>query len=117
MSSLEEIEAFLQDFRVKYKVFDIIFRDGREKNADTLFKLDITRVQRREIIEAIIATDYVEGPLDDRLYGIASMWVFGKRYKQTELYIKISLGAPNSNVICISFHQAERTMRYPYRRH
>jgi hypothetical protein len=115
VSTQAEVEAFLQDFRVKYKVFDIIFRDAREKNAKTLLMLDITTLKRREIIESIVAADYMEGPLDDQLYGMASMWVFGKMFRQTELYIKISLGAQNSRVICISFHPAERAMRYPFK--
>lgn len=115
MSTVDEVEAFLKDFRVKYKVFDIIFRDSRGKNANTLLTLDITPLKRREVIESIRAADYSEGPLNDQLYGIASLWVFGKVFKQTELYIKISMGAPNSNVICISFHPAERPMSYPYK--
>jgi len=115
VNTLDEVEVFLKDFHVKYKVFDIIFRDSREKNANTLLMLDIIPLKRREIIESICAADYSEGPLDDRLYGIASLWVFGKVFKQTEMYIKISMGAPNSNVICISFHPAIKPMSYPYK--
>lgn len=44
------------------------------------------------------------------------MWVFGKDYDGTELYIKISLGAPGSKTICISFHEAEHPLSYPFKK-
>jgi len=115
MSTLAEVDSFLQDFKVKYKVFDIIFVDARQKNTNALLLLDLPPAGRREIIESIVAADYSEGPLDDRLYGIASLWVFGKIHKQEEIYIKISMGMTNAGVICISFHPAERPMNYPYK--
>lgn len=115
MSTLAEVEDFLKDFRVKYKIFGILFRDFRQKNANTLLMLDIPPLKRRELIESIQPVDYSEGPLDDKLYGIASMWVFGKIFKQNEIYIKISMGQLNSEVICISFHTAEKPMNYPYK--
>lgn len=73
-------------------------------------------MMRREIIETLRVGDYSEGPLDDRLYGMASMWVFGKMYKNVEIYIKISMGMPGSQVICISFHPAEYPIRYPFKK-
>lgn len=115
MSTLGEVESFLQNFKVKYKIFDIVFRDSRDKNANTLLLLDMPPARRREILESIVAADYTEGPLDDRLYGIASLWVFGKIYQQKEIYIKISMGVTNAPVICISFHPAERPMNYLYK--
>jgi hypothetical protein len=33
----------------------------------------------------------------------------------TEVYIKISMGLYNSQVICISFHDAEHPMNYPFK--
>lgn len=43
------------------------------------------------------------------------MWVFGKDYKGTELYIKIAMGQPDSKTICISFHEAEYPIQYAYK--
>lgn len=116
MSSREEVERFLEEFKVKMQVFDILFRDDRQKNTKTLLLLDITPQKRKEIIKDIQVEDYCEGPLDDRLYGMASMWVFGKMVKGAEIYIKISMGAYVTRVICISFHIAEFTMNYPFRK-
>ena len=59
--------------------------------------------------------DYSEGPIIDTLNRIGEMWVFGKDVAEQEIYIKISLGYPNSSTICISFHVAELPMRYPHR--
>lgn len=115
MATQAEVKVFLNDFWAKYRTFDILFRDGRPKNSDTLLYLDIPPLKRREVIESITEYDYSEGPLDDPLYGIASMWVFGKKFKNEEIYIKISMGAPGARVICISFHVAERKMKYPFK--
>lgn len=116
MVTKDDVSHFLQDFFIKYRVFGIIFRDVRPKNAQTLLDLEITPVKRKEIVESLTATDYSEGPLDDQLYGIASMWVFGKKHKNNELYIKISMGTPSNPVICISFHPAAHPINYPFKK-
>lgn len=59
--------------------------------------------------------DYSDGPITDRLNNLAEMWVFGKDVDGTEVYIKITMGKPNSNTICISFHEAEYPMSYPFK--
>ena len=77
--------------------------------------LEISPAKRRQIIEQINVDDYVEGPLTDTLYQISDMWVFGKNFQGHPLYIKISMGRANANTLCISFHIAERPMRYPFK--
>lgn len=52
----------------------------------------------------------METIIDALSYG--EMWVFGKDFNDTELYIKISLGRPNNKTICISFHEAEHPINY-----
>lgn len=113
-ASFQDVESFLKDFSVKLKIFGIIYRDNRPKNTQTLLNLEITPSSRKTIVEKLTATDYSEGPLDDNLYGIASMWVFGTKIKGVEIYIKISMGANGKNVICISFHEAASPMKYPF---
>ena len=70
-------------------------------------------IDRKMTLERLVVQDYSEGPLEEKLYGGSDMWVFGKQIKTKEVYIKISLGAHGSSVICISFHIAEHTMNYP----
>lgn len=115
MATRDDVQGFLNDFFVKYKVFGILFRDFRQKNSKALLTLEISPLQRKEIIESLSVEDYSAGPLDDNLYGIASMWVFGKIVNDIEVYIKISLGSYGSQVICISFHDAEHFMSYPFK--
>jgi len=43
------------------------------------------------------------------------MWVFGFDHEGTEIYIKISMGRLNQEVICISFHESEFKMNYPFK--
>jgi hypothetical protein len=110
------VQKFLDDFHLKTNVFDIIFLDMRDKNFQTLLKLEISSSRRKEIIDALLVEDYSEGPLPDTLNHLPDMWVFGKIEKKKEIYIKISMGNPNSKTICISFHIAERNMNYPFKK-
>ncbi|HPY81926.1 MAG: toxin [Bacteroidales bacterium] len=95
------------------KIWDVLFRDDRGKNAKTLIDLELLPIERKNILEKLEVQDYSEGPLVEKLYGGADMWVFGKRIKKKEVYIKITMGTVNNSVICISFHIAEHKMNYP----
>jgi hypothetical protein len=65
------------------------------------------------ILEALEIKDYSKWQLEVRLFDVADMWVFGKIVKKKEVYIKITIGAMDSGVICISFHLAQYKMNYP----
>lgn len=108
-----EVASFLKDFKEKVKFWDVLFRDDRGKNAQTLLELELRPIDRKGILEELEVQDYSEGPLEEKLYGGADMWVFGKAVKKKEIYIKITMGAMNSSVICISFHLAQYDMNYP----
>ena len=116
MTSEAEVEQFLKDFHQKLRVFEIIFRDERGKNKKTLIDLEITSAERKKIIEKLTLKDYSYGPLEDKLYKIGSLWVFGLEVKKEEIYIKVSIGEPNLGVICISFHTSERPLTYPFKK-
>jgi len=115
VSDRDEVGTFLTDFDVQCKVCEIIFNDAHVKNANTLLLLDIPPARRREIIFPIHTADYVRGPFDDSVFGAASMWVFGKIYKQQEMEVTITMGCAGSGVICISFHPAKKPLHYPYK--
>ena len=115
MATKEQVEAFLKRLKEKIKVFDIIFRDDRGKNLQTLATLEINTTIRKQVIMNIEPEDYVEGPIVDTLNKMGEMWVFGKDVKGHEVYIKITMGLPNSSTICISFHIAEHKMNYPFK--
>jgi len=113
MSSELAVTSFLKDFKEKMKFWDVLFRDDRGKNAQALIDLELRPIERKTILEALETKDYSEGPLEEILYGGAQMWVFGKTIKKKEVYIKITMGAMGSSVICISFHLAQHKMHYP----
>jgi hypothetical protein len=113
MSIETEVASYLKDFKEKMKFWDVLFRDDRGKNAQALVDLELRPIERKTILEALEIKDYSEGPLEEILYGGADMWVFGKTIKKKEVYIKITMGAMNSGVICISFHLAQHKMNYP----
>ena len=113
MSKESEVASFLTNFKEKMKIWDVLFRDDRGKNAQTLIDLELRPIERKNILERLETKNYSEGPIEEKLYGGAEMWVFGKTIKQKEIYIKITMGIVNSSVICISFHLAEYKMNYP----
>ena len=65
------------------------------------------------ILEALEIKDYSKGQLEVSLSDGTDIWVFGKIVKKKEVYIKITIGAMDSGVICISFHLAQIKMNYP----
>lgn len=113
MSIEKEVTAFLNDFKTKMGIWDILFRDERGKNAQALAALELRPNERKAVLESLLAKDYSQGPIEEKLYGGSDMWVFGKTIKKQEVYIKITLGAMGASVICISFHLAEHKMHYP----
>lgn len=112
----EEVQQFLTRLKGLTHAFDIIYLDKRPKNSQTLADLEITGSDRDEYIKDLEVENYSEGPRPEDFYGgEEEMWVFGKVIKGKEIYIKITLGDFNSDVICISFHIAEHKMNYPHR--
>lgn len=109
------LEAFLQEFKARMSIWDVLFRDDREKNTLALAELGITPNQRKEVLESLTTMDYSEGPVKDMDHG-PDLWVFGKQVKGSEVYIKITLGLlASGSVVCISFHISEHPMKFPLR--
>jgi hypothetical protein len=115
MTTEAEASSFLKDFHEKMKFWDVLFRDERGKNTQALLDLELRPIDRKAILETLKPKDYIEGPLKENLYGGADMWVFGKTVKNREVYIKITMGAKGSSVICISFHLAQYKIIFPFK--
>jgi len=81
-----------------------------------LADLEITPKYREKVLSNLEITDYSKGPITDKMLRGVDLWVFGKRIKGQEVYIKITLGNANEKVLCISFHLAEYSMQYPIKR-
>ena len=123
---LEEVEAFLKvlHFKVSFRQ-NVFFADDRMKNrlalAD-LRELGLKSDDRIRIIQSLTPANYFRGPTQDNQNtpSQGDLWEFGtvvksklKKKKEVEYYIKVQLGTPDSNVICISFHPAEFKIVYP----
>jgi hypothetical protein len=104
-----DVEQFLNQFRVKLKVFDVAYI-GRDKNAQALLDMELVPAARTKILENLESEDYCEGPLEETMHGTGNMWVFGKEVSGNEIYIKIAMGQSNKSVICISFHPVEHPL-------
>ncbi len=112
----ENVQKFLNDFKAKLKVFRIDYRDDRGKNLQALADLEITAIRRTEFIEKLEVENYCSGPQKNILYpNHPDYWEFGMLIKSKEVYIKVEMGLPNREVICISFHLAERELKYPFK--
>ena len=112
-----EAEEFLRDFHYKLNFWGLLIRTDRTnpKNTKTMLALGIKHAQVKEILEQLIPEDYSQGPLPDTMYHRSDLWVFGKMVKDKEIYIKIQMGPPNSETICVSFHFSEYRMSYPFK--
>ena len=78
MATQEDVEIFLKQFRVKMEIFGIIFRNDRGKNIQTLLDLNITELERLQVVKTIEIEDYSEGPIADTLHNGMDMWVVGR---------------------------------------
>lgn len=114
MAKKSDVEQFLNQFKVKLKVFDVVYI-GRDKNSQALLDMEWVPAARTKVLENLEAEDYCEGPLEETFHGSESMWVFGKEVSGNEIYIKIAMGQQNNSVICISFHEAEYSLDYPFK--
>lgn len=111
--TLEDVNRFLEQFKVKASVFGIIYR-VRDKNEETLFNLGISAQMREKIVLSLEGTDFSHTTLGDVFDEGDVLWVFGKDYKGTELYIKITI-IDNGRCLCVSFHEAEHPINYPFK--
>lgn len=107
------MDEYLNRFKAKASIWGIVYLD-RDKNLEAVKQLGITAAQRDEIIMGLATEDYVE-TLPPMMAGMQEPWVFGKLYELVELYIKITMGYPDSNTVCISFHKAEYPLNYAFK--
>jgi len=113
MSTEAEVEQFLKDFKFKLSFYGVIFMQ-RDKNLKTLIALELTTASRSTMLNELKVQDYYKGPSLDYDNG-PELWEFGINIKQNDVYIKITMGQIDRPVICISFHLAERNIKYPFK--
>jgi hypothetical protein len=115
MASIEEVERFLAEFKLKLSIWGLLSRDDRGKNSETLRQLEMIGSHREKILKELNSSQYCGGPISDTLNKGPALWTFGVIIKSREIYIKVSLGFENGPAHCISFHIAEYSLHYPYK--
>jgi len=110
-----DINRFLKDF--KKIASEKKIKDAKPNDMDMgLSELGLTREIRNNIIFDLTYENYCDGPINDRDKP-GSLWIFGKHYNGELIYIKIKIVAVENikEVVCISFHRAEREMNFPFK--
>jgi len=118
-ASREQVRTFLTAFkRAAIEAGPRITIVSRDKNWNALPELGLTERQRDDAILALTPDDYSMGPEpDDDPTREGDVWVFGAEVLGQHAYIKLKLveDGPLRKAICVSFHKAERPMRFPFR--
>jgi hypothetical protein len=88
----------------------------REKNKKTIQKLGLSMKSVEKIVLGLRVGNYSRGPLRDESGNRNDVWIFGVKYEEIDLYIKLSLIEVTAGigVVCISFHEAEGKLDFPF---
>jgi hypothetical protein len=119
-ASPSQVQAFLDEFFAKWDEHGWYLRLDRAKNKQTLQELDLLSSEVEDIIRGLTPLNYHSGPnYDNKPYrktdNPGPLWEFGTMVDDTEVYIKLRLGAPKAAVICVSFHPPKPALNYPLR--
>lgn len=91
----------------------------RKKNLDALTFLGWGIEILFEFVCALTPENYVKGPDADGDFPDEDVWIFGAVIENQEHYIKLKIRRfetrDSDQVLCLSFHKAERPLRYPYK--
>jgi hypothetical protein len=89
--------------------------ERRPENMATLAQLGMTVRDARYRILALTPADYVEGPKPRKSNSSQEAWVFGLNLQGVSVYVKVIIRLEPARCVCVSFHEAERPMAFPYR--
>jgi len=88
--------------------------ERRSKNMATLARLGLTLEDAKSRVLALTTSDYVEGPVPRSGTSSQEAWVFGIVVERVPVYVKVSVRVEPARCLCISFHEAECPMRFPF---
>ncbi len=111
----EEVANFLKEFKETAVQYGGIFFANRYEYDLTRQTLGINKFWVENEIYNLKPDNYSTGPEPD--YGKpGNVWIFGKNIRGREVYIKLKVTAADIGKIakCISFHIADRRIKYPY---
>lgn len=70
MVTRNEVELFLNQFKVKLDIWGVFFLDDREKNKQTMAQLGFRQMDRLNVVRSIEIDDYSQGPIIDEINGL-----------------------------------------------
>lgn len=83
------------------------------------YALDASSVPE-EVLLGLTVADYFNGPTEDRDRRGELLWEFAPDLDLGEdllrLYVKVKTLESQDFVVCFGFHEAEKPVRFPYRR-
>lgn len=117
MATKEEVEKYMVEARQLIAAGQSLLV-MRPKNADALLALGMSRRAAVLDVSRLTAANYCSGPEEDRDREGQQCWIFGCEVARQEVYVKLvveTLSQGRQRLKILSYHQAERGMRYPFR--
>ena len=115
-----KIEAVLTLVRrTSIEVFRVAgSNDPQSKTRVFMKSIGYRDVDVLESVQELEVADYSSGPLRDNKDRPRDLWVFGRYLEQYEVYIKLTAWLEGGAVrtMCVSFHEAEQPLSYPYKK-
>ena len=90
--------------------------ERRPENMATLVRFGMRIPDARSHILTLATSDYVCGPTPRPGNSSQEAWVFGVTIQRTLVYVKLCVRVEPARCVCVSFHEAERPMVFPYSR-
>jgi hypothetical protein len=119
LAPIEQIETFLEKVRccIQQKNIRLV---PRRKSLDTLNNLGISIQDAFAMVEEMTYENYYRGPSPERNpnFNPGDIWEFGIEIETDDLndvYVKLKDEQTNYYIICLSFHEAEYPINYPYK--
>lgn len=111
VATKDDIVKFLKELKTLVSVGN--FRID-PRNYESMGKMGIDIDGASLTLLGLTMLDYSAGPMNDRdEWREGDVWLFGARFSEYLIYIKIRLDGDNA--LCISFHEAQNEMRFPFK--
>lgn len=116
-ASQPQVNSFLKELKAIITSGRGLFMIPRASNNATITMLGLTRKTVELEILSLSIVDYSSGPEQDRDHP-GDLWIFGKTINGYEIYIKLKIAEIKDTKIakCISFHEAEFSLTYPFKK-
>lgn len=111
MTTRSQVAKFLKAFECEISNSGLIFV-RRKKNMDYLASLALFIYEVEEIILHLTEKNYFEGPVVDKDSSAGEIWKFSMDVQGIKTYIKLKLD--KSGAKCISFHDLEHRVSFPF---